>query len=257
MTPHRYSLTIDGDSWEVGTAAELAITLDVLQGHHDRAVLEQLAPHLAEIIATAGGLMAILRSLAPPDRIYLIEALGPRLVDCIGSVVPNAAAALRDLLAMTTEVELEERLLATLGSAGLGRLVQTATELAEVLEWVYGDCDRQVLDLLGPARVRSLLSNGSDLSAVLHSLSPAQQEGLLSDLGWEQVAALVLSRQDLTHLMRALPGSLSRRLLHHLPGPRLAALIGGERGWEYLCARLETDEIADLARRVKEPNHAQ
>ncbi len=267
MTPQRYPLTIDGDSWEVGTAGELAITLDVLQGHHDHAVLEQLAPHLAEIVATAGGLMAILRALAPPDRIYLIEALGPRLVDCVGSVeyngvgyngvVPNTAAALRDLLAMTAEVEVEERLLATLGSAGLSRLVQTAAELAEVLEWVYGDCDRQVLDLLGLARVRRLLSNGSDLSAVLHSLSPTQQEWLLTELGWEEVAALVLGRQDLTHLMRALPGNLSQRLLDHLPGPRLAALIGGERGWEYLCARLETDEIADLARRVKEPNHAQ
>lgn len=251
MTPHRYPLTIDGDSWEVGTAGELTVALDVLQGHHDRAVLEQLAPHLADVIATAAGLMAILRSLAPPDRIYLIEALGPRLVDCIGG-----AGALRDILAMTAEVEVEERLLATLGSTGLGRLIGTATELAEVLEWVYGDCDRQVLDLLGPARVRRLLSDGRDLSAVLHSLSPAQQEWLLFELGWEAVAALVFTRQDLTHLMRALPGQLSRRLLEHLPAARLAGLIGDERGWHYLCARLETNEIADLARRVKESHHA-
>lgn len=261
MTPQRYPFTIDGDHWDVGTAGELAIALDVLQGHHDRAVLEQLAPHLVDTIGNAAGLMVILRALAPPDRLYLIDALGPRLVDVVGGVGysgvgDNGAGALRDILAMTAEVELEERLLATLGRTGLRRLIQTAAELAEVLEWVYGDCDRQVLELLGMAWVRRLLSSGSDLSIVLHSLSPAQQEWLLAELGWGEVAALVLDRQDLAHLLRALPSHLSRRLLDHLPGPRLAALIGGQRGWEYLCARLEADEIADLARRVKESHHA-
>jgi len=251
MALQRYPLTIDGDSWEVGTAGEFAIALDVLQGHHDRAVLEQLAPHLADVIATPGGLMTILRALAPSDRLYLIEALGPRLVDCL-----HGAGALRDILAMTAELEVEQRLLETLGPTGLRRLIQTAGELAEVLEWVYGDCDRLVLDLLGAAWVRRLLSNGSDLSAVLHSLSPAQQEGLLDELGWEDVAALVVGRQDLALLLRALPSRLSRCLLDHVPGPRLAALVGGQRDWEYLCARLETDEIADLVRRVKELHHA-
>ncbi|MHB1293788.1 MAG: hypothetical protein ACYC4R_02215 [Anaerolineae bacterium] len=247
----RYPLTIDGDTWEVGTAAELAVALDVLQGRHDRAVLEQLAPHLPAIVTAASGLMALFRGLATPDRLYLLEALGPHLAGVIGS-----AAALRDLLATLAEVEVEECLLATLGAEGLARLVQSAEELAEVLEWVYGACDRQVLDLLGLPRLRGLLANGSDLSLVLHSLSPVHQSWLLDALGWEQVAALVLTRQDLTLLLRALPGALSRRLLEYLPSPRLAALVGNARGWEYLSARLEADEIAALTRRIQEADHA-
>lgn len=248
----RYPFSIDGDPWEVGTAAELAVALDVLQGGHDRAVLEQLAPHLPAIVATPSGLMALLRALAPPDCIYLLEALGPHLAGAIGS-----ASALRDLLAILAEVEVEACLLATLGAEGLARLVQSAGELAEVLEWVYGDCDRQVLDLLGVAGVRRLLGDGADLGLVLHSLNPAHQAWLLDALGWEQVAALVLTRRDLALLLRALPGDLSRRLLEHLPGPRLAALIGNARGWDDVCARLEADEIAALARRIEEAPHAQ
>ncbi|MHB0857883.1 MAG: hypothetical protein ACYC5M_09965 [Anaerolineae bacterium] len=247
----RYPLTIDGDTWEVGTAAELAVALDVLQGRHDRDVLEQLAPHLPAIVVAPGDLMALFRGLAPPDRVFLIESLSSHLADILGS-----AGALRDLLATLAEVEVEECLLTTLSAEGLAQLVQSAADLAEVLEWVYGACDRQVLDLLGLPRLRGLLADGSDLSVVLHSLSPAHQAWLLDALGWEQVAALVLTRRDLTLLLRALPGDLSRRLLDHLPGPRLADLIGNPRGWDYLCARLEAGEIAELARRIEEVPHA-
>ncbi len=47
---NRYAITIDGETTGIGTANELALALDVLCGQHDRAVLEQLAPHLAEVV---------------------------------------------------------------------------------------------------------------------------------------------------------------------------------------------------------------
>jgi hypothetical protein len=45
----RYPVTIDGETASIGTANELAVALDVLQGQYDRAVLEQLGPALAYI----------------------------------------------------------------------------------------------------------------------------------------------------------------------------------------------------------------
>ncbi len=94
MEMMRYPIAIDGETADVGTAGELVAALDVLQGHHDRAVLEQLRPHLAEVIGGLQGLYAPLKVLAAEDRLYLIEALGPRLVD-----VMQRARALRDILA--------------------------------------------------------------------------------------------------------------------------------------------------------------
>ena len=84
MTVAQYPITIEGETASIGTAGELVVALDVLQGQHDRAVLEQLAPHLSEIIADASGLYWTLKELSVEDQLYLFDALGPRLVDVIG-----------------------------------------------------------------------------------------------------------------------------------------------------------------------------
>ena len=95
----RYPITIEGETVWIGTANELAIALDVLQGQRDRETLAQLRPHLAGIIAHAKGFTTVMRTLTTDDQIYLIEAIGPDL----GQVMQNAAY-LRDLLAVIADM---------------------------------------------------------------------------------------------------------------------------------------------------------
>jgi len=246
MTPTRYPITIDGETATVGSAAELVVALDVLQGQHDRTVLEQLRPYLAEIIAGPAGLHAVLRVLAPDDQVYLLEAMGPRLECAV-----QRAGVLRDILATLAESRVEERLLETIGAAGLRRLLGTAQEVAEALEWVYGDCDRLLLQLLGTDFLVGLFSSGHDLSLVLRSLEPTNQQALLDTLGWERVIALVLDRRDLAHLLRALPSGISQQLLERLDPARLQQVVRGERGRRYLDNYLEPEEAACLDRRLE------
>ncbi len=66
----RYPVTIDGETVTIGTAKELSVVLDVLQGQHDRVVLEQLAPNLADIVDSPLGFSTILKSLEPADRSF-------------------------------------------------------------------------------------------------------------------------------------------------------------------------------------------
>src|SRR3989304_3240243 len=101
--PAGYPVPAEGDTVHVGTAGELAVVLDVLQGQHDRLVLEQLGPHLADVIAGPVGLLGTLKSLAPTDQIFLVEALGPRLGELVQS-----AGRLRDVLATLAEPAVEE-----------------------------------------------------------------------------------------------------------------------------------------------------
>ncbi len=250
-TPTRYPVTIDGETATVGTAAELAVALDVLQGQHDRAVLEQLAPHLAEIIGGPPGLYNTLKSLDGADQIFLVDSLGPSLEGCV-----RTAGHLRDILAMLSAVEVEERLLDTLGPEGLRRLIVTPGELAEILEWVYGDCDRRALELLGSEYLRGLLRSGHDLSLVLQSLDEGGQADLLERLGWERTVGLVHNGRDLASLLRALPAASSKQLLGHYTPVQLVALVGNTRDWEYLCRRLEPAEAAYLYAMLGVERHA-
>ncbi len=252
MTIPRYPITLSGEITDVGTAAELVVALDVLQGQHDRLVLEQLRQHLAAVIGGPQGLFAVLRVLSADDQIYLIDSLGadlPRLV--------QRSATLRDMLATLAEPRVEERLLTTIGGDGLRALIGSAEELAEVLEWVYGDCDRLTLQLLGPAALTHLCLGGYELSLVLHALDRDRQAELLDMLGWEQVISLVQNRRDLAYLLRALPSQLSQELMSRLTEARLRSLVRDGRDWEYLSRYLEAAERDYLATRLGVQSHAE
>ena len=236
-----YPVTIEGVSAQIGTANELAIALDVLQGHYDRETLAQLRPHLAAIIANATGFMTVMRSLSVEDQIYLIEAIGSDLAGVI-----QKATRLRDQLATMAYVEVEEVLLKTLGAQGLRSLIVTAQELAEVLEWVYGQCDDLMLELLGLEYIRKLCRQAIDLSAILRGLDQALQEKLVEELGWSFITGLIDDGRDLAYFLRALPPASSERLLQHYSSEQLRDLIGNAQDWAYLCQRLEPEEARFL-----------
>lgn len=242
----RYPVTIAGETAHIGTAAELAVALDVLHGRHDREVLEQLRPHLADVISTPSGLLLVVRSLAPPDRMFLFEALGGRTAGLL-----KEARYLRDLLATLAHLEVEQCLLNVLGTAGLRALILTAEHLAEVLEWVYGECDRQVFELLGADYIRGLVHNCDELALILNSMDRHLQGALLDLLGWDEVVRLVTDGRDLAMLMRALPSDGGARLLAHFSGAGLAALINNAADWTYLWQRLEPAEADALLSRLE------
>lgn len=246
-----YAITIDDETALIGTANELAVALDVLQGQHDRAVLEQLAPHLAEIIRGPAGLLLVLKYLSPQDQLYLVDTIGPALAGVI-----QEARHLRDLFATMSVVEVERRILETLGTRGLRMLISTGKELAEVLEWLYGQCDQLLLDLLGVDNVRSIIRNGDQLALVLNSLEEGGQQDLIEKLGWERVVSLVADGRDLAYLLRALPPALSARLLSHYSREQLMSLIGNRRDWAYLYDRLESAEAESLLAKLGGPPYA-
>jgi hypothetical protein len=250
MTGH--AITLDGETAFVGNASELMVALDVLHGEHDRLILDQLGFGLAEIIDSSQGLYSILRVLAPPDQLLLLDFAAPALPDIIRKPGP-----LRDILAMLAEVEVTESLLRKLGSEGLRAVTGSAADLSGILEWVYGSCDRLILELLGAEFLRELIINGHDLSLVLYSLKEDTQLELLELLGWERVLSLVHDRTDLAHLMRALPDRISEMLLSHLPADRLKAMIRTDRDWDYVYGFLDDDEAAHLSARLGRDGNAQ
>lgn len=241
----RYPVTIDGVTTHIGAAGELAIALDVLQGQHDRAVLEQLRLYLADIVGGPQGFARTLTSLSPDDQIFLIDAIGARLAGVI-----RAARFLRDIFATMAVVAVEQKLLATLGGGGLRALIPTAEELSEILEWLYGECDQQALELIGTAHLQQIIRHASDLAVVLHALDANGQRDVLDRLGWARVAELVRDGIDLALLLRALPAASSAQLLAEMTRERLLALIGNARDWEYLWHRLEPAEAKSLAEKL-------
>lgn len=241
MGSDAYEVVIEGERAQVATAAELVVVLDVLHGHHDRQVLEQLGPDLPEIIGTAKELHAVFTALTAQDQQYLIRALGPLLAQVV-----QDARGLRDLLVTLADTEVEECLVRSLGGDGLRRLIGSAEELAEVLEWVYGSADGAVLSLLGAPALKGLIRSGQELAQVMRSLDFARQAQLLDAIGWEAVPALVQDELDLAHLLRALPEGHSARLIGCFAPVDLSRKVGGPPGLARIARYLEPAEARCL-----------
>ena len=231
-----FSISIDSETTTIRTWRDLAVVLDVLQGHHDREVLEQLAGHLPEVIADSNGLYSTLKVLAPEDQLFLVKALGKNLPGII-----QKAAALRDILAFLSDDTVEIEIVKNLGTNGLRTLIQTPLELAEILEWIYGDSEMTVLELLGSESVSSLFTTGEEVSLVLLSLQE-NKAALLDIIGWEHIVRLIRNGRDLACMLRALPEDISKQLLEYYTGDQLRKLIRNKTDWEYLWNRLETEE---------------
>jgi hypothetical protein len=239
----RFPITIENETVEIGSAAELAMALDVLQGQYDREVLVQLRSHLHQIILQAKDFQMVMKSLSSEDQIFLIETLGPGLAGIL-----KEARYLREQLAMLADIRVEEALLSTLGGTGLRSVIVTMAELAEVLEWVYGQCDELALDLFGTDHIRRLCQDASDLGDLLYSLDHALQEKLAEQLGWEFCLGLVHSGRGLACLLRALPAASSERLLQHYTARQLRKIIGNAHEWADLYRRLEPAEADYIAK---------
>jgi hypothetical protein len=241
MSSPRHTIEVDGQRAEIGSAGELAVVLDVLHGREDRAVLEQLRDHLPEILAGGRALIAVLRSLSHEDQVFLLKTLGSRLRDVV-----DDARTLRDVLSILATEEAERALLDGLGSEGLRGMIDTAEQLAEVLEWVYGHCDELPIELLGREHVNGMIRDGQEAAVVLRAMSPASQRELFDAIGMDRMLELVRDGRDLAALVRALPAEESVELLRRYDRSALVRLIGNRDDWDYLCRRLEPAEADQL-----------
>lgn len=241
----RYAVSIDGETALIGTAAELSIALDVLNGSQDRSVLEQLRPHLPDILHAPRDFVRLMRTLQPDNQTYLIDAMGSRLTETL-----TKAQHLRDLLAAIASAEVKRHLIDALGASGLRALVATALELASILAWTYGSCGQHVVDLLGPERVRHLIRHGEDLSFVLNALAEPSKLTLIEIIGPADAAKLVLNGRDLALLLRAMPRAAVAPLLGCFTREKLIDVIGRKADWAYLFERIEPAEATQLIEKL-------
>ena len=248
----RFPISIEGYTFHVGTANELSAALDVLQGQHDRIVLEQLGPHLADIIGDSAGLMATLRSLSQPDQLYLVKTIGGRLAGIV-----QTARRMSNIFAMLSSAEVENQFLATLGHDGLHYLVKNAQDLSDTLEWLYGKSDTKVLKLFGSDRLKQIIRSGADLSLVLNMLDAASGQRVLMDLlGWDHVVELIRNGNELAQTLRATPSQIGTHLIATMSQEQLIHIIGNEQDWAYLWERLEPAEARAIAKKLNIKDYA-
>ena len=246
-----FEIRIGDESACIETADELVAVLDVLQGHHDKEVLQQLSPDLHSIIRNSRELLKIVAVLPNEDQIFLFKILGDHLSGIIGN-----GAGLRDLLAYISASEVEEALIEMLKPEGIQKLIIHVVELAEVLEWVYGCRDRMIIDYLGADSFQNMVENGRDLSLVMRSLEPDFQKQLLNELGIDYLNRIIRQKDDFSSLLKALPFETSKKLMDSMSHEKLKGLVRSSADLAYISKFLDQKETDYLKLKLEGIEHA-
>jgi hypothetical protein len=249
--PNSLEIRMGHEATLVETADELVAILDVLQGQHDREVLKQLEKDLHLLIRNSKELYKVVSILHFEDQIYLFRILGDNLAKIIGK-----GSGLRDLLAYISEDETEKVLIETLGPAGIQKLITSAVELAEVLEWVYGSMDLTIVSYLTIDSIQRIVKSGREMSLILNALDPVSQRNLIAQLGTDFIDKLIHQTEDFAYLMRALPFETSRHLVDSMTGDKIKDLIRSTEDLAYLNRYLDESEQEYLKLKLEEMNYA-
>lgn len=255
-TARRYPIQWNGEEADVATIDELMVALDVLHRQHDRAILEQLRPVIADLVAAgdrapAANLKVLLKELSAEDRLFVVDVLGRGLTPLVGTAVE-----LRNVLVSLADLDVEAAMLRAIGADGLRHLIATCRQLWEILEWLYGDNDVLLLELLGPSSVRGLVVRGDDLSEILRRLDPDRQLPVLEMLGWEFVLGVLRDAVDLREVLSALSTDAYASFIGRLPRSRIVELAGSDAGWYELGNRLSFSKTILLSEKLKADGHA-
>lgn len=246
----RTKIEIEGLNTDVGSAAELVVVLDVLSGQNDRLVIEQLGADLPGILSDGNGLYQVLKSLAPEESLFFLETLGEKT-----GALFSTARELTEMLAFMSVPETETLMLKLIGGKRLREIITCPEDLAEILEWVYGDADISVINLLGGEYLADFFRSGTELSLVLNCLDETGQRLLMDLIGWKKTVAFTHSWQDLAFLLRALPSVLSKKYLSGFKPETIKQLIANKNDWEKIKNYLEPEEETFLGK-IAEVNYA-
>ena len=246
-----FEIHIDNESATIETTDELVAILDVLQGQHDREVLQQLAPDLHRIITNSKSLYKIVSVIQADDQIFLFKLLSNHLIDIIGK-----GSSLRDLLAFISEEAVEFSLIESLKPHGVQKLIKSAVELAEVLEWVYGSLDKTIIQYLGINNIKKIVKSGRELSLILHAVNNELQEFLLDELGLVYMDVIIHETHDFAYLLRVLPFETSKKLIDNMSIDKIKDIIRTESDLDYINKYLDKKEHEYLKQKLEGLNYA-
>ncbi len=163
----------------------------------------------------------------------------------LGSLFTDAKG-LCELLAFMSQPGTEAFLLAGIGAGHLREIIQCPSELADVLEWIYGEDDLLLMNLIGMEHIALLFRTGTEISLVLHNLDAKGQQKLLEVIGYENIPEMVHTWQDLAYIMRSLPRELSLSLLEKFTPSKLRRLFSNDCDRASISRFLENQEEAAL-----------
>lgn len=202
-----HSFTLGEKKYAIHNEEELALIIDLLASLKDsftlhRHIIMSLDEDLMRIILTYKGLLLCMKHMEYKNRFLLLVKMG----DTLSNVIEKSAH-LGSLLASIPEETDKMRIIKSIRAKGLIQIIHIPDDLGNILEWIFGDGEKLIIDMLGKEFLQSLFAYGTDIYKVFHFLSDENKDILADILSLPFIQSRIYTAEDFFYVLKALSNS--------------------------------------------------
>ncbi len=247
--PHVFSL--GEKQYTIHNEEELALVLELIASSKNgftlhRHIIMTLDEKLMDIIVSYKGLILCMKQLEFKNRFLLLIKIGDTLSQVIGK-----SEQLGSILAGIPEEADKIRIIKSIRTKGLIRMIHTPDDLWNILEWIFGPGERLVFEMLGKTFLESLFAYGTDIYKVFHFLSDENKNILADLLTLTFIKAHIYTANDFFYVLKALSNEKASEFIPIFNPEEIRTIIWDNDTLHHFLPKITKEKEFTLLQHIK------
>lgn len=241
-----YSFIIWDNKYTVKDENELALIFELLSWNDEVSwmthwnVIMELDENLLNIVKTYKWLIKSLKLLNERNSFLLLV----NIWDSLNKIIQNSEQ-LWEILARIPEEENKIRIIKQLRQTGLKKLILEPRDLSNVLEWLYGQSEIELLNIACFDHVKNFFNYPKEIYDVLHYLNNENKDTLINNIWLKTILEKIKSRKDLLLILKWFSMEKASELLSFFSRQEIKDLFTNNWEFTYFLSKL-SDRKEDL-----------
>ncbi|EKD66109.1 MAG: hypothetical protein ACD_49C00064G0012 [uncultured bacterium (gcode 4)] len=241
-----YSFIIWDNRYTVKDEDELALIFELLSWNDEISgmthwnVIMELDENLLNIIKTYKWLIKSLKLLNERNSFLLLVNIWDSLI----KIIQNSEQ-LWEILARISEEENKIRIIKQLRQTWLKKLILEPRDLSNVLEWLYGASEIELLNITCFDHVKNFFNYPKEIYDVLHYLNNENKDILINSIWLKTILEKIKNRKDLLLILKWVSMDKAAELLSFFSKQEIKDLFTNNNEFVYFLSKL-SDRKEDL-----------
>lgn len=154
----------------------------------------------------------------------------------------NTSEHLAEILAKIPDETNKLKLLKHLRHKGLSPIIRDAKDLGNILEWIYGNSQKEFLDFLGKEFIKQVFLSTNEIIIILYYLNNENKDYLIDMIGFDGIKNKVKTSNNLLLMLQGLTQKKSREFLKKFSKEEIVNMFKSEEDFYVFMLRLPYDK---------------
>ncbi|MFA6090645.1 MAG: hypothetical protein WC774_02615 [Candidatus Gracilibacteria bacterium] len=246
-----YNFSLGEKQYTVHNEEELALIIDLLASSTDtftlhRHIIMSLDEDLMKIILTYKGLLLCMKHMEYKNRFLLLIKIGDTLPHVI-----ETSTHLGSLLASIPEETDKMRIVKSMRYKGLIQVIHTPDDLGNIMEWIFGNGEKLIIDILGKDFLHSLFAYGTDIYKVFHFLSDENKNFLADMISLPFIQSHIYTSEDFFYVLKALSNEKVQEFIPLFTPEEIRSIISKNQTLHHFLPKLTQEKENMLLQYIK------